>query len=254
MADPANVRKNGQANNPLLSLVPLESESESSNHHILSILPDQPPPTTNSGLSNTSPKPKPKPKQPQLGPPVAVPPSSTSSGRHPVYRGIRCRSGKWVSEIREPRKTRRIWLGTYPTPEMAAAAYDVAALALKGPDAALNFPDSLLPYSVPASPTAADIRSAAANAAASRATKLENTTCGSIVAPPVDMAAQQTYTICCTSSSRSAGEEFIDEEALFDMPNLLADMAEGMLVSPPRLKSDDSPENSDGESLWSYPR
>ncbi|XP_022851160.1 ethylene-responsive transcription factor ERF027-like [Olea europaea var. sylvestris] len=172
------------------------------------------------------------------------PSSRPTSGKHPLYRGIRSRSGKWVSEIREPKKTTRIWLGTYPSPEMAAAAYDVAALALKGSDhALLNFPDRVSTYPVPGSPSPAEIRRAAAAAAALM--KPVSNTEDVVVEPPGDGG----------SANAQVEREFIDEEALFDMPNLLVDMAEGMLVSPPRMTSppsDGSPENSDSESLWSY--
>ncbi|CAI9287038.1 unnamed protein product [Lactuca saligna] len=153
-----------------------------------------------------------------------------SSGRHPVYRGIRLRAGKWVSEIREPNQTTRIWLGTYATPEMAAAAYDVAALALKGRNAVLNFPDSVISSTLPECPTADDIRAAAARAAATRAPGYETGGGSMTSAPPGG---------------------YMDDE-----PNLLSDMAEGMLLSPPRMDSspppDDGTDQSGGGNLWNY--
>lgn len=163
--------------------------------------------------------------------------------KRPVYRGIRCRSGKWVSEIREPKKTTRVWLGTYTTPEMAAAAYDVAALALKGGDTVLNFPDAVGSYPIPLSSSAAHIRCAAAAAAAARGA----------AAAAVKGGEKKEEEVCDTAGSSTMG--FVDEEELLNMPGLLADMAKGMMVAPPWMgspPSDDSPENSDGESLWSY--
>ncbi|KAJ7561608.1 hypothetical protein O6H91_03G035700 [Diphasiastrum complanatum] len=82
------------------------------------------------------------------------------------YKGIRRRSwGQWVSEIREPRKRTKIWLGSFPTAEMAARAYDAALLCLRGPNAAFNFADSPLIIHLEPWTSKKDIQAIAATAA-----------------------------------------------------------------------------------------
>lgn len=184
----------------------------------------------------------------------------TSTNSRSSYKGVRRRkSGKWVSEIREPKKPTRIWLGSYPTQEMAAVAYDVAALALKGPGTYLNFPESVPSLPVPHSTSPKDIQAAAASAAAA------------VGAAADALNLERREKLCGQNDDGSdensdkgkrSEEYFVDEDLIFDMPNVLVNMAEGMLLSPPRLDVpayvDDNDDYDGGNysgnhNLWSHP-
>ncbi|XP_009781787.1 dehydration-responsive element-binding protein 1D-like [Nicotiana sylvestris] len=162
--------------------------------------------------------------------------------RHPVYRGVRKRnSDKWVCELREPNKKSRIWLGTFPSAEMAARAHDVAAIALRGHSACLNFADSAWKLPIPASTDAKDIQKAAAEAAeAFRSSEAENMP---------EYSGEDTKEVNSTPENMF----YMDEEALFFMPGLLVNMAEGLMLPPPQCSQiGDHMEADVDMPLWSY--
>ncbi|KAK6117581.1 hypothetical protein DH2020_048676 [Rehmannia glutinosa] len=165
------------------------------------------------------------------------------------YRACGRDSGKWVCEVREPNKKSRIWLGTYPTEEMAARAYDVAAIALRGKSACLNFADSAWRLPTPASSDAKDIQKTAAEAAEAFRPQ-----------PSLEWDGDATEEAAEAASAAAANTTalenmmFMDEEMEFGMHGLLADMAEGLMLPPPpgpSQYSDDVEINAD-VSLWSY--
>ncbi|CAH8387226.1 unnamed protein product [Eruca vesicaria subsp. sativa] len=182
--------------------------------------------------------------------------SKENGGRHPLYRGVRQRknSNKWVSEIREPRKPNRIWLGTFSTPEMAAIAYDVAALALKGTQTQLNFPNSASSLPVPASMSPGDIQAAAASAAAAFGAARD----AIVVTNNSTASSSVERSNVMMNGSYENANGYMDEDLIFDMPNVLMNMAEGMLLSPPRQSTFDAASDADGytggdDYLWNFP-
>ena len=169
------------------------------------------------------------------------------------YRGVRKRKwGKWVSEIREPGKKTRIWLGSFESPEMAAVAHDVAVLRLRGREARLNFPALVHHFRRPATAEPDDVRAAALEASAQ-------------VRFRPDLLIMQPAAGDSDSSCGSAGSPDLLDDIAWDVllgtdelapesPKMWAELAEAMLMAPPAWEGNtaDNDEWAQG-NLWDLP-
>ncbi|KAK7278627.1 hypothetical protein RJT34_23661 [Clitoria ternatea] len=145
--------------------------------------------------------------------------------RHPVYKGVRQRNGKWVCELRKPNnKKSRVWLGTFAHPDMAAVAYDVAALAFKGDTATLNFPNAAtsLPRLNSGTCSIRAIQFAAMEAAERHGSLIERN------------GGDGKLGLNC--GVEDSGRFFWDEEEVFNMPGLMNSLAEALIITPPALQ------------------
>ncbi|KAH7681387.1 AP2/ERF domain-containing protein [Dioscorea alata] len=153
------------------------------------------------------------------------------------YRGVRKRKwGKWVSEIREPGKKTRIWLGSFQSPEMAAAAYDVACYKLRGKEGMLNFPELVNEFPRPRSEEAEEIRVAAVEAAGMVGKWPEMVRRGSGSLPALKRLSQ------------GLGSE----ELGLDSPKMWAELAEALLLAPPAVEVADFEDVEYDQCLWAW--
>ena len=122
--------------------------------------------------------------------------------------------GKWVTEIREPNRGKRHWLGTFDNAVEAASAYDEAARVMYGAYARLNFPESVSTISGP-TPVESEVSAVEFTAMAS--------TSESTAMPTTSTLVQDEFGV--TSYSMDSGlDQFLDcsENVPFNVQELMA--------------------------------
>ncbi|KAL0555372.1 hypothetical protein IC582_009316 [Cucumis melo] len=169
--------------------------------------------------------------------------------RHPIYKGVRQRNGKWVCELRRPNKKSSFWVGTFCNPKTAAIAYDVVALAIKGESVSLNFPNFAhsFPRVMSSSSSINDIRA--------MAIKTAETFTSSDIMMPLSSPSSPSSLCSLMSEEKVVPNYFWDEEEVFNMPAIIAGIAEGLIITPPGMKREfdwEDSENTMEFSLWSH--
>ncbi|MED6193474.1 hypothetical protein PIB30_019770 [Stylosanthes scabra] len=178
--------------------------------------------------------------------------------RHPIYKGVRQRNGKWVCELRQPNNKTRVWLGTFSHPHMAAIAHDVAALAFRGDNASLNFPESAvsLPRLDAETTSLKTIQLTATQAAnnhfleakeemssilgSSSNSNSNNNNNNNNNSSNDGSFSSSSHEEELSSDYFSLGEDsrsfYWDEDGVFNMPVLMNSLAEGLIITPPALE------------------
>lgn len=174
------------------------------------------------------------------------------------YKGVRERHwGKWVSEIRDSARRKRIWLGSFRSAEEAAHAYDAALICLRGERAQLNFPNHIPNVRPPSSHTGnystREIQAEAAQAAANYAGRnfcyndfISPTISSDDEGPPPNEIADITHEEGPRSTHQGTTSSYAYHPGMDeDERSMILYMADGLGMTPPRDNPNDYDDDDD---------